>query len=239
MPFGMPFISTRVGFFIGDRQMPILEKTAKQIGKKFGMLTIRSIYRKENERGRVTTYANCDCDCGRTKEIVFNEVTAKRNIGLGLGCGCNKNKPTHGQTIGKKVSVEYTAWLSMKARCYYKPYECHSRYGDRGISVCPEWENSFEAFFAFMGKRPSAKHSIDRINNDGNYEPGNVRWATAKEQSDNRSITLKFEVGGKIMNIAELSEMCGVKGRTIRKRLQRGCSLDQALTLNDRCKIAQ
>ena len=82
--------------------------------------------------------------------------------------------------------TEYTIWAGMKDRCYRPRNHKYPRYGGRGISVCDRWRDSFEAFLADMGRRPSRGHSIDRINNDGNYEPGNCRWATAIEQVHNR-----------------------------------------------------
>lgn len=87
---------------------------------------------------------------------------------------------------GLYKSKIYITWQAMKRRCHHKNAANYGRYGARGISVCKEWLESFEAFVAHVGMPPSQKHSIDRINNSGNYEPGNVRWATAQQQADNR-----------------------------------------------------
>lgn len=84
-------------------------------------------------------------------------------------------------------SKEYDIWICMKQRCYNKRKNRYNNYGGRGITVCDEWRNSFISFYNYMGKRPSSKHSLDRINVDGNYEPGNVRWATIHQQSSNRT----------------------------------------------------
>jgi hypothetical protein len=103
----------------------------------------------------------------------------------------------------------YATWMSVKARCFNEKHYTYRNYGARGITLYPAWRDSFEAFLAGVGTRPSPKHSIDRINNDGNYEPGNVRWATAKEQSQNkrswtpRKKDLTGEVFGKLTVLAE------------------------------------
>jgi len=90
------------------------------------------------------------------------------------------------ETHGMRYSPEYRAWCGMYKRCTLKTYENFDRYGGRGISVCPEWK-SFSAFFAHVGKKPSPQHQLDRINNDGNYEPGTVRWSTPSDNSRNKS----------------------------------------------------
>ena len=91
-------------------------------------------------------------------------------------------KPTHGMS----QSLEYSSWTAMKKRCYYPKTNDYARYGGSGITVCDRWRYSFENFYADMGHRPSLAHSLDRIDGTGNYEPGNVRWATGSEQARNR-----------------------------------------------------
>ena len=91
----------------------------------------------------------------------------------------------HGHA-GNRWTKEYAAWASMKARCHNPRSQGYARYGGRGITVCDRWRESFEAFLSDVGLAPSSKHSIDRIDNDGNYEPGNVRWATGTVQQFNK-----------------------------------------------------
>jgi hypothetical protein len=84
------------------------------------------------------------------------------------------------------ISPEYRAWKNMKNRCYYKGYPGYKNWGGRGITICDEWLHDFKAFYNYIGDRPTIKHSIDRIDNDGNYEPGNIRWSTSHEQLINK-----------------------------------------------------
>jgi len=100
-------------------------------------------------------------------------------------------KTTHGKTGSK----EYVAWKAMLGRCFYTGYHAYHRYGGRGISVCERWRTSFEAFLADVGPAPSSSMSLGRLDNDGNYEPGNCCWQTAKQQAANRSTPTRNDRG--------------------------------------------
>jgi hypothetical protein len=126
---------------------------------------------------------------------------------------------------------ERTIWNSMKARCGNPRNAAFSRYGGRGISVCARWRDSFECFLADMGARPSPQHSLDRIDVDGNYEPGNVRWATCVEQARNKRSSRLVSIDGVTRTVAEWAELNGVDPHPIYHRLDRGMDPRVALGL--------
>jgi hypothetical protein len=142
---------------------------------------------------------------------------------------------THGATRGG-TDAEYSAWQMMKRRCLNPRSRGYENYGGRGIAVCARWETSFEAFLADVGRRPSPDHSLDRFpDNDGDYEPGNVRWATSKEQCRNRRLTRFFEHAGESLTILEWSQRSGVPYRTLRSRLlDLGYAISDAIVPGDR-----
>jgi hypothetical protein len=134
---------------------------------------------------------------------------------------------------GQYQTAEYRAWLSMITRCENKKAANYHRYGARGISIFPAWRANFEAFLAYVGPRPSKQHSLDRIKVDGNYEPGNVRWATSTEQNCNRRDNFCVCYGGSEMSLSQAIRLSSSKvSRTqIRRRLSAGWSADDALDL--------
>lgn len=148
----------------------------------------------------------CMCACG-SRRLVFM-FALKR--GESLSCGCisgdlkrakmlkhGEGRPKSPRNAGR--TKEYCTWDGMIQRCGNPNNKRFAHYGGRGISVCERWRRSFEAFLLDMGRATSSRHTIDRINNDGNYEPGNCRWATYKEQNANTSRTLKVEINGTVV----------------------------------------
>lgn len=122
---------------------------------------------------------------------------------------------------------EYQAWANMKQRCFNPNTRSYPRYGGRGITVCEAWSRSFEEFFLAVGPRPTPAHSLDRVDNNGNYEPGNIRWATKQEQTRNREKTLSVRIDGKRLFLADLEHTTGRSAATLRKRLKTGKSPEQ------------
>lgn len=204
-------------------------------GQVFGRLTVVRFSHVDKHRA-----ANwlCRCSCGQEKTVSSRGLRS----GDTRSCWClhaevsgarfSKIMLRHGHSkTGQPVTREYQAWQNMIIRCENLKLPCRSRYGGRGISVCARWRNSFEAFFADMGPRPSPKHSLDRYpNNDGNYEPGNCRWATRAEQARNTSGNSYIQYAGDRLCESDWCARLGVSPGTVRRRLAMGWSVADAVT---------
>jgi hypothetical protein len=171
----------------------------------------------------------CECSCGRVCAVSGKRLRNNHT----KSCGCLKAEqvPPSQATHRLTGTPEYICWKAMRSRCYDSKSNGFDRYGARGIKVCPEWKDSFETFLEDMGKRPTKGHSIDRFpNRRGNYEPGNCRWATAKEQRDNQDRKL-LTAFGKSLPTTAWTELTGIRGGTIRYRVSRGWAIENALTV--------
>lgn len=167
----------------------------------------------------------CQCDCGNQGIIPTSSL--RKNISQ--SCGCLQKESFTNWKHGQSRHPLYPTWAGMMSRCYTTTDSGFHRYGGRGIIVCDRW-HSLLAFIEDMGERPSPKHSIDRINNDGNYGPDNCRWATKLEQAENRHTTVLHTLNGESHSVADWARQYDVPRHRIYQRLKYGWTLLDALT---------
>lgn len=190
-------------------------------GSRFGRLLV--LFEGPRNKWNRKTWV-CRCDCGTEKTIAAYFFVS----GDTTSCGCFRAEmiDTFARTHGKSYTRTHRIWRAMLTRCNNPKTKSFINYGGRGIKVCDRWANSFENFFEDMGEAPADK-SIDRYpNNDGNYEPGNCRWATAKEQARNSRHNRFIWFKGKERLLVEICEMTGLWHGTIRHRSELGIPLD-------------
>lgn len=170
---------------------------------------------------------HCQCDCGKAHVV---SVYSLRN-GATRSCGClmNETRRKHG---GKhEYTAEYRIWHGIKRRCNCPASINYLHYGARGIRMCPEWSGSFGAFLKSVGTRPSPLHSIDRINVDRGYEPGNVQWSDRVTQARNRTDNVRIEYAGETLTMAGWTERLGVPSGMIAGRIYRGWHPEDAVSV--------
>ncbi len=171
----------------------------------------------------------CICDCGKHSNVATSKLNDKRSPTRSCGClrvdSCRNNFTSHGESKGEGPTVEYTIVRGIHARCYNPSQEFFSHYGGRGISVCDRWRTDnplcVHNFIEDMGRRPSPKHSLDRVDNNGNYCKENCRWATRKEQIRNRRVTLMVEFRGVTKALPDWCDEFGIPYHTAYQRLKR------------------
>lgn len=204
-------------------------------GKRFGRLQVIA---RASSRNRQTMWL-CFCDCGTWKKIAGSSIIHE----VAKSCGCLRAEiiGALNRTHGMNTSKEYRAWAKAKERCYDPNCTNFDRYGGRGIKMCDEWIHSFENFFAYMGLKPSSKHEIDRFpDNDGDYAPGNCRWATKRQSLANRECSLNFSFNGETMALTEWAEKLGIKYECLYMRLRSGWPVERAFTTPTRLRgVAQ
>lgn len=194
-------------------------------GTRFGRLTF--VRRSERTTNHGYHLLEMLCDCGKTVFVRLGDVKHKAT----KSCGCLKREGagTYGMTHGLTKTREYRIWDGIRSRCKRPNQQAWEYYGRRGIKVCERWDNSFEAFFADMGKAPTPAHSIDRIDPDGDYEPTNCRWATVMEQNQNKRSNVFLTAFGQTLCLSEWGRKTGLDSATIQRRLRKGCSPEDAL----------
>lgn len=198
------------------------------LGGKFGRLTVVSKTTKRGSSGSV--FWNCLCECGKTKDVSSSCL----RTGQTKSCGClfldiasekGMAKRIHGMTL----TNTYRSWGGMKQRCNNPNNEKYGIYGGAGITVCDEWNKSFDNFFKDMGECPKGM-SIDRIDVTKGYYKDNCRWATQKQQQNNRSNNVIITVGEVPMTMSEYCQKHGLNSDKVQQRLKRGWSQERAVS---------
>ena len=191
-----------------------------------GKLTIVEEFGRD-EHGNVLW--RCLCECGQ------ESIKSNNNLNAGVkscstSCGVAESNAARARH-GMWKSKEYACWIQIKMRCFNKNNTHYNRYGGRGITVHQPWVDSFEVFLAGVGLAPSIpRSSLDRIDFDGNYEPGNVRWATPKQQSNNRAVTLKTMFRGSELPLADIARAAGIPYHQVFQRYHRGLRDEELVT---------
>lgn len=212
-------------------------------GQRFGRLTAvyAEVIRDRPTPPSTVVYWHCLCECGGVARARASHLT-RGNV---KSCGCLTHSPITNErrrlastSHGRSKTAEYKIWQAMKERCQNPRHKAYKHYGGRGIEVCTEWAGSFDAFYRFMGPRPSPAHSLDRFpDSDGDYTPGNVRWATQTEQCNNLRKNRHVVYRGGTMTVAQAARRAGVvPANTVYARLHGGWSETAAIETPHRYK---
>lgn len=220
-------------------------KNKDLIGFRVGRLTVKELAYKDEKRECLMW--RCDCDCGEKTILPTASIIGRYPT---LSCGCLQKEAS--RKVGKDTAIKraksfssnfiysgcvrehpnYNSWFSMIQRCTRLSAKNFHRYGGRGIKVCDRWlveNNGFENFVADMGIRPSDKHSLDRIDANGDYCPENCRWATMKEQENNKRNNIRVVLDGESITITQLCEIIAINRNCIYKLLKRGIDINYIL----------
>ena len=206
--------------------MPKGSHALKLTGRVFGRLAAIERAPKKPYSGNAAW--RCRCECGNERIVLALKLTA----GATKSCGCLKAQMAaeRRRTHGRSNTREFHAWAAAKQRCTNPNHIAWNDYGGRGIRMCQRWLESFQAFLDDMGAPPSQSHTIDRVNSNGGYEPGNCRWATPAEQARNKRTNRRIEFQGRTMTVAEWERALGFTAGRIKARLLAGWSVERALT---------
>ena len=197
-------------------------------GDRFDRWTVIALAEKSHSKTRWL----CRCSCGSEKTVYERYL----QDGLSRSCGCLRSElltaknTVHGHSQRGKRSAEYNSWINMRSRCYDPINKEWANYGGRGITICERWRESFEIFLADMGTKPSRRHQIDRIDNNGHYEPDNCRWATPMQNAQNTRRNIFLEHNGKRLTQSEWARVVGLSPATICERRAAGWTVAEILT---------
>lgn len=205
--------------------MPTDPRFQNLTARTFGRLHVVEFAGHRSEKNRQILWT-CRCLCGRT---VVVEGSRLRN-GDTRSCGClmRELRTTHGHSRGYRTTPTFRVWWSMIQRTTHPSQVGYPNYGGRGIRVCDRWRR-FETFLADMGDRPSPRHTLDRIDNDGDYTPDNCRWATIDQQARNRRTNVWVTYRGETLCITDWAKRLGIEPSGLRSRLKRW-PLERAMT---------
>lgn len=193
------------------------------IGEKIGLLTVVSREHRDAKLGRMFM---CRCDCGTEKLVPHSNLLTKNT----KSCGCLKRRNSDLPFAGASRLREYQTWKHMLQRCYDESARGYVSYGARGVTVCDKWRNSFAEFLADMGTATTPKHTLDRIDSTKGYSPENCRWATMKEQQNNKTNNTLITFNGKTMNVKQWSEHLGISRANIHYRLKAKWPLEKVFS---------
>lgn len=196
-------------------------------GKRFSrLLVVGEGEPYVSKSGRKDRQIICVCDCGETTLVRACHLRS----GHTTSCGCYGDSVggERARTHGKSFSSEFNSYNNMIARCYNPSLYAYKNYGGRGIQVCDDWigKGGFEKFYAHLGNKPSSKHTLERIDTNGNYEPNNVKWATRQEQIISRRIAVHITFNGEKHFLMDLCEKFCVRYQTAYRMMKRGLSGD-------------
>lgn len=188
--------------------MELSKKVIDLTGQRFGRLVAQEYLGHRRWQ--------CKCDCG--KEVIAYSFDLKRNHTKSCGCYQRQQTSKASKKHGMRHERIYHVWLDVKNRCNNQHYKRYSDWGGRGITVCKEWQDSFTKFYEYVSKLPNyekAGYSLDRIDNDSGYMPGNVRWATPSEQNLNKRVTIKITYHNQEMPLMQIAKLLNIKYATL------------------------
>jgi len=200
------------------------------IGKRYGRLTVLKQLPSIKKGTDVRRVVLCLCDCGNEKEKKIKEL----ENGSTKSCGClhSDRAKVFNKKHGGCNTSEYRSWQGLKSRVFNKKNKKYPNYGGRGIVICDRWKDSFENFLKDIGKKPTGKYTIGRIDNDGDYCPENCRWENDFQQAQNKTNNTKILYNGELKCIDTLARECGVERRKFRWRISKGLNIEQSITLS-------